>query len=43
MLFNACNCMASPFASDVGSLCAGGAGFVLPLGDIAARLRRLLA
>jgi 7,8-dihydropterin-6-yl-methyl-4-(beta-D-ribofuranosyl)aminobenzene 5'-phosphate synthase len=28
MLFNACNCMASPFASDVGSLCAGGAGFV---------------
>jgi 7,8-dihydropterin-6-yl-methyl-4-(beta-D-ribofuranosyl)aminobenzene 5'-phosphate synthase len=28
MLFNACNCMTSPFASDFGSICAGGAGFV---------------
>jgi 7,8-dihydropterin-6-yl-methyl-4-(beta-D-ribofuranosyl)aminobenzene 5'-phosphate synthase len=28
MLFNICNCMASPAASELGSLCAGGAGFV---------------
>jgi 7,8-dihydropterin-6-yl-methyl-4-(beta-D-ribofuranosyl)aminobenzene 5'-phosphate synthase len=28
MLFNVCSCVTSPFVSDLGSMCAGGAGFV---------------